>query len=464
MQKPPLWTQKVTRRELLKVGSGLSIGSLLPLSAVSANTLRTQARIVILGGGAAGMAMANRLANRLRGGTITLVEPRETHHYQPGWTLVASGVWNADKTMRPNAQFLPRGVNWIREHAANIDADNKRVALANGTTLEYDFLIVATGIQLNYHLIDGMSPALVGQHGIGSVYASIEGASRTHQAIQAWLNSGQGKGIFTAAPTPVKCAGAPLKMTFTTLSRLEASGQRDAFNVDYMAPGTSLFSQPWVDEFVKQRFDEQGVNRRHHYRLSAIDPQAKQAEFTFVGPESEFTSHHQLREAEFRREGQPTVIADYDFIHVVPPMSAHDFVKQSALIAQDGPFRGEWLDVDIHTLQHTRYPEVFGIGDVIGAPINKTAASVKAQAPVVEANLLAVMQGNALPARHTGYTSCPMITGIGKAMLVEFGYDDNFAFMPSFPFIDPTDESWAVWVMKDRMLQPAYYAVLEGQA
>ncbi|WP_404472060.1 NAD(P)/FAD-dependent oxidoreductase [Vreelandella venusta] len=464
MQTPPVMTQHMTRRALLKTGAGLGAASLLPLSGLSANTLQTQARIVILGGGAAGLAMANRLAQRLQGGTITLVEPRETHHYQPGWTLVASGVWNAAKTMRPNAQFMPRGVEWLREHAASIDADNKRITLASGSALEYDFLVVATGIQLNYHLIDGMTPELVGQHGIGSVYASIEGASRTNQAIQTWLNSGQGKGIFTAAPTPVKCAGAPLKMTFTTLSRLEASGQRDAFEVDYMAPGAGLFSQPWVDAFVKQRFDDQGVNRRHHYRLAAIDPRAKQAEFTFVGPESEFTSHHQLREAEFRRYNQPTVIADYDFIHVVPTMSAHEFVKQSALIAQDGPFRGEWLDVDIHTLQHTRYPEVFGIGDVIGAPINKTAASVKAQAPVVEENLLAVMQGKTPPARHTGYTSCPMITGIGKAMLVEFGYADDFAFMPSFPFIDPTEESWSVWVMKDRMLQPAYYAVLEGQA
>jgi sulfide:quinone oxidoreductase len=145
-------------------------------------------------------------------------------------------------------------------------------------------------------------------------------------------------------------------------------------------------------------------------------------------------------------------------------MSAHDFVKQSALIAQDGPFRGEWLDVDIHTLQHHRYPEVFGIGDVIGAPINKTAASVKAQAPVVEANLMAALQGEPLPARHTGYTSCPMITNIGKAMLVEFGYANDFAFMPTFPFVDPKEEPWAVWVMKDRMLQPAYYAVLEGLA
>lgn len=457
-------TSHLDRRQFLKYGAGAGAAGLLYASGLQARPLATRARIVILGGGAGGMAMANRLSRRLDGARISLVEPREVHHYQPGWTLVASGVWNPDKTMRPNSRFVPNGVDWVRKPAAGIDAANRRVELGDGSWLDYDYLIVATGLQLNYHLIDGMSPELVGSHGIGSVYASIEGAARTRDAIDTWIAQGSGKGIFTAAPTPVKCAGAPLKMTFTTLSRLEASGRREAFQMEYMAPGTALFTQPYIDDFVKKRFDDQGVTRRHHYRLSAIDPQAREAEFTFVGPDSEFTSHHELREAEFSREGERKVVANYDFIHVVPPMSAPDFVKASDLIAEDGPFRGEWLEVDIHTLQHKRYPEVFGIGDVIGAPINKTAASVKAQAPVVEANLLAQMQGQALPRRHNGYTSCPMITGIGKAMLVEFGYDDNFAFLPSFPFIDPKDESWVAWVMKDRMLQPAYYAVLEGQA
>ncbi|XGA80262.1 FAD/NAD(P)-binding oxidoreductase [Halomonas sp. CH40] len=461
MKKSPF---TLSRRQLLKAGAGLSASGLLYTSALQANTIDTQARIVVVGGGASGMAMANRLATRLRGGTITLIEPRDTHHYQPGWTLVASGVWHPEKTMRPNSDFVPQGINWVRQYAAGIDAENRRVDLANGESLEYDYLVVATGLQLNYNLIDGMSPDLVGQHGIGSVYASIEGAARTRQAIKGWIDSGEGKGIFTAAPTAVKCAGAPLKMTFTTLTHLEESGRRDAFDVDFMSATGGLFSQPWVNDFVKQRFDEQGVNRRHHYRLSAIDPQAKQAEFTFEGEPGSLVVPDDLRSGTANAQGKPTIIADYDFIHVVPPMSAPDFVKQSDLVAKDGPHLGEWLDVDIHTLQHKRYPEVFGIGDVIGAPINKTAASVKAQAPVVEANLLAAIQGKSLTARHDGYTSCPMITGIGKAMLVEFGYDDNFAFMPSFPFIDPKEESWAVWVMKDYMLQPAYYAVLEGQA
>lgn len=433
---------RLSRRQLLKLGVGAGAACLLPLGSLRAQTIATSARIVILGGGAGGMGMANRLARRLEGARITVVEPREIHHYQPGWTLVASGVWNPGKTMRPNATFMPQGVEWRQQPAVEIDADRRRVTLADTHVLEYDYLIVATGLQLNYHLIDGMSSEQVGSNGIGSVYASIEGATGTRAVIANWVAQGSGRGIFTAAPTPVKCAGAPLKMTFTTLSHLEATGRRDDFRVDFMAPGGGLFSQPWVNDFVKRRFDDQGVNRYHHHRLSAIDPGARQAEFT--------------------REDGSRVTEDYDFIHVVPPMSAPDFIRSSDLIAADGPFRGEWLDVDIHTMQHNRYPEVFGIGDVIGAPLNKTAASVKAQAPVVESNLLAQMQGHPLPARHNGYTSCPLITGIGKAMLVEFGYDNDLAFLPSFPFIDPRDESWAVWVMKDRMLQPAYYAVLNG--
>lgn len=454
---------RMDRRQLLKLGLGAGAAGLLPLAGLEATTVPTRAHIVILGGGAAGMAMANRLAMRLSGARITVVEPREIHHYQPGWTLVACGVWHPDRTLRSNADFMPRGIDWIRQPAVGVDAEQRRVSLADGSIAEYDYLVVATGLQLNYHLIDGMSPELIGSHGIGSVYASLEGATRTRDAIDEWLARGSGQGLFTAAPTPVKCAGAPLKMTFTTLSRIKDTGRRDAFRLDYLTPGEAMFSQPWIDDFLKRRFDDEGVQRRHHYRLSAIDPGARQAEFTFVGPASEFTSHHELRQAEFGREGEMTEVIDYDFIHVVPPMSAPDVIRESDLIAREGPFRGEWLDTDIHTLQHNRYPEVFGIGDVIGAPINKTAASVKAQAPVVEANLLAQLQGQALPARHNGYTSCPLITDIGKAMLVEFGYDNDMAFLPSFSFIDPKEESWVAWVLKDYLLQPAYYAMLEGR-
>lgn len=432
----------LNRRRFLQFSTGAGAAALLASSGLTAKTIDTRARIVIIGAGAGGMAVANRLSRRLNGASITVVEARETHHYQPGWTLVASGVWKPEKTVRPNSQFMPGNVDWIRSSATAFDPDNRTVALANGETLSYDYLVVATGIQLNYEEIEGMSADLVGQHGIGSVYASLEGATRTRNLIDQWIARGQGQGIFVHAPTPVKCAGAPLKMTFTTLSRLEATGNRDQFEVDFFSPGGGVFSQPWVNDFVIQRFAEQGVNRHSFHTLTAIQPQDRTATFT-LGDGS-------------------TVTRDYDFIHVVPPMSAPDAVRNSALVNEEGRFARNWLDVDMYTMQHNRYPEVFGIGDVIGAPINKTAASVKAQAPIVEANLIAAIQNQPLPRKHNGYTSCPLITGIGKAMLVEFGYD--MEFLPSFPFIDPKEESWATWTFKDRMLQPAYYAVLEGRA
>lgn len=438
-----LTSAPVGRRQLLKLGLGAGAASFMPLSSLMADTIDTSARVVILGGGAAGMSMANRLASRLNGARITVVEPREQHNYQPGWTLVASGVWNASQTLRSNADFRPAGIDWKTSPATGVDADQRRVSLADGNSLDYDVLVVATGLQLNYDMIDGMSPDLIGSNGIGSVYASLDAATRTNNSIEQWVAQGGGQGIFTSPQTAIKCAGAPIKMTFTTLSRIKDNGKRDDFQLDYFTPSGGMFSQPWVSDFLKQRFDEEGIERHHHWHLSAIEPGEKRAEFT-------------------AQDGS-TDVRDYDFIHVVPPMSAPDFIKASDLIAAEEPFKNEWLDTDIHTLQHQRYPEVFGIGDVIGAPINKTAASVKAQAPVVEANIVAFLQDKPLPARHNGYTSCPLITDIGKAMLVEFGYDNDMAFLPSFSFIDPKEESWAAWVLKDYLLQPAYYAMLEGR-
>ena len=433
--------QRVSRRDLMKYGLGASVLSAVPAQSLLANTSQVRGNIVIVGAGAGGLALANRLVRRLPNANITIVDSRPQHYYQPGLTMVASGIWREQEVVSANERWLPAsGMNWIQALATEFDADNKRIQLSNGETLHYDYLVVATGLQVNYGDIEGFSRDQIGQNGIGCVYDTPEHASKTNNMIRQWIDSGEGRGLFTLAPTPVKCAGAPLKMTFTTLSRLEDTGHRDRYDVQFMAPGNRVFGLDFYDDFVKNRWTEQGVTRHDFHRLEAIDGPARQA--IFSTPDS----------------GSKTV--DYDFIHVVPPMSAPDPIRHSSLAWQDGPFANEWLEVDQHTMQNPRYPEVFGLGDVIGAPVNKTAASVKMQTPVVEDNLIAAMTGNELTARHNGYTSCPLITGIGKAMLVEFGYDG--VMLPSFPFINPEEESWAVWIMKDRMLKPAYYAMLEG--
>lgn len=444
MPKKYLPFESVSRRNLLKLGVGAGVIGPLALTAGSVKAVNTKAHVVIVGAGAGGLSMANRLTNSLQGAKITIIDSREKHYYQPGWTLVASGVWNKEKTESQVADWLPNSVNWVKGMVAEYDPENNRVMLESGQTVNYDQLIVASGLQLRYERIEGMDLDLIGQgKGVGSVYASIDAAAATNDEIKRWINRGSGTGLFTLAPTAIKCAGAPLKMTFTTLSRLENTGVRSNFDVEFMTPSGNLFSQPQVNAFVRQRFEEQNVKRNDFYTLKAIDADAKKATFA-------------VRDS-------ADVVRDYEFIHVVPPMTASDSMMQSPLAFKQSENFAGFMKVDRETLQNPDYPNVWGIGDVMGMALNKTAASVKMQATVLEQNFLAHLQDLPLPAKHNGYTSCPLITGIGKAMLVEFGWADTMAMIPSFSFIDPMAESWTVWVMKDRMLRPAYYAMLEGK-
>lgn len=444
MSKKHLPFESVSRRDLLKLGIGAGVIGPLALTAGNAKAVSTKAHIVIVGAGAGGLSMANRLTNSLQGAKITIIDAREKHYYQPGWTLVASGVWNKEKTETQVADWLPSSVNWVKGMVAEYNPDNNRVVLESGQTVDYDYLIVAAGLQLRYERIKGMDVNLIGQgKGVGSVYAGIDAAAATNDEIKRWIHRGNGTGLFTLAPTAIKCAGAPLKMTFTTLSRLENTGVRSNFDVEFMTPSGNLFSQPQVNAFVRQRFEDQGVKRNDFYTLKAIDADAKKATFA-------------VRDS-------ADVVRDYEFIHVVPPMTAPDSLMHSPLAFKQGENFTGFMKVDRETLQNPDYPNVWGIGDVMGMALNKTAASVKMQAAVLEQNFLAHLQNLPLPAKHNGYTSCPLITGIGKAMLVEFGWANTMAMMPSFSFIDPMAESWTVWVMKDRMLRPAYYAMLEGK-
>lgn len=430
----------IGRRRLLGIGAGTGILASLPTAAFAKQ--QSSARILIVGAGAAGLSIASRLNRSLEGAEIVLAGSRLPHYYQPGFTLVASGLWEQRKVVTSTRKWVPDGVRWIESDAVAFDPDRRQVTLANGEVHSYDLLVVATGCQLNYSDIEGMSAELIGQKGIGSVYAGPEAADATNRQIEQLIGKGEGRALFTLSPTPIKCAGAPLKMTFTTLSRLEESGRRSAFDVDFFTPyEKKVFSVPVYNEFVIDRWREQDTGVQDQRTLTGIDAESRTAVF----------SHPDGR----------TFRESYEFIHVVPPMSAPEAIRQSELVWKEGAFAHDWLEVDQYTLQHKRYPEVFGIGDVIGTPFGKTAASVKKQAPVLEENILGFLAGAPLKARYNGYTSCPLITSIGRAILAEFGYGGEL--MPSFPFISPMEESWAVWVMKEKMLQPAYYAMINGR-
>ncbi|PID49320.1 MAG: pyridine nucleotide-disulfide oxidoreductase [Proteobacteria bacterium] len=432
----------MNRRRFLTLAAGGVAGLALGLPQAHAAKVKTKARIVIVGAGAAGLALANRLANRLDGATITLVDQRKHHYYQPGFTLVAGGLKAQNYPISTTAEWLPKEATWLAEAAVEIDPEAKKVVTASGKTLPYDYLLVATGLQLDYAAIEGMSLDLIGTNGIGSLYAGPEYAYKTWQLMDKFTDTG-GVGLFFRPATEMKCAGAPLKYTFITDDYARRKGTRDKIAIHYRAHGNNLFSVPIVHEKVRMLFNERGVDTQYHRVLTAIDPGKRIA--TFKTPEG-------------------TQEESFDFTNVIPPMHAPDVVMNSPLPWQTGKWAKEGsAEVDKQTLRHVRYPEIFAVGDIAGVPKGKTAASVKWQVPVAVDHLVADINGSQSDEIYNGYTSCPMITRIGRAMLVEFDYNNNLT--PSFPgIIAPLEELWVSWLMKEIALKPTYYAMVRGDA
>ncbi|TYL47581.1 NAD(P)/FAD-dependent oxidoreductase [Marinomonas sp. IMCC 4694] len=431
----------ISRRNLLISGATLGAASAASFLSWELSKQDTNARVVVVGGGAAGIAIANKLQMYLNGVRITVVDPRPYHWYQPGQTLLLAGVYdNKEDVISPNKQYLNADIRWIEDQVTEFDPDNNQVLTGQSGRLDYDYLIVSTGLELRYDLIEGLDPDQIGQDGISSIYHSPEAGLASHRQAMKFAQSGGGKGIFTRPHGAMKCAGAPMKATNLVEYFVRQAGQRERFQMDYMTAENVLFSVKVFDARLQEIWQERQIAHHYEHELKAINSQTKQAWFG-------------------TKEGG-TIETSWDFIHISPPMSAIPVVRHSPL-ANNSDFKG-YLDVDKYTLQHKRYPNVFGLGDTVGTPVGKTAASVKSQLPVVATNLTALIREEALPAQWDGYTSCPMILDVGHAMLWEFDYTLQPVTALPFEVVDPLKESKLSWVMEKSLLRPIYDVMLEG--
>lgn len=398
--------------------------------------------ILIIGGGTAGITVAAQLTRALKNPDIAVLEPSDKHYYQPLWTLVGAGVVKKESTERDEKDYIPKGVTWLRDYADTLRPDDNLVVTRDGSQLSYDYLVVAPGIQIDWHKIDGLKETL-GRNGVCSNYA-YEQSEKTWETIRTFKG---GTAIFTNPATPVKCGGAPQKIMYLADDAFRKAGVRDKAEVVGAFAGSVIFGVPEFAASLEKVIDRKGIDMRYHHDLQAVDGDKKEATFCVSYPATDA--------GEPARTEQVTI--PFEMIHVTPPMSAPDFVKTSPLANDAG-----WLDVDQYTLQSPNYPNVFALGDVAGVPTSKTGAAIRKQAPVVVKNMLATMASAAPEARYNGYTSCPLVTGYGKLILAEFDYDNRPD--PTFP-IDQTQERYSMYLMKRYALPFMYWnLMLRGRA
>jgi len=393
----------------------------------------TQHTILIVGGGTGGLSVAARLRNLPDPPAVTLIEPSEFHDYQPLWTLVGAGVLDKQKTRRRQADYIPHGVKWLKTRAVAFEPEHRCVITEDGAHHTYEQLVVAVGIQLDWHKIEGL-PGHIGEHGICSNY-SYETVDSTRAAL---ANFRGGNAVFTFPATPVKCAGAPQKIMYLADDVLRRAGVRERSRVIYAAAGGSIFGIPKYAKTLNAVVERRGIETSFRHNLVAVEPAARRAHFRHLDT-------GELKTLEF------------ELLHVAPPQSAPDVVKQSALANADG-----WVEVHKHTLQHARFPDVFALGDASSLPTSRTGAAIRKQAPVLVANLLAFRAGQPLTASYDGYASCPLVTGFGKLVLAEFDYDG--VAQESFPF-DQSQERYSMYALKLHALPELYWnGMLRGRA
>ena len=386
--------------------------------------------VVIVGGGTAGITVASSLSRRANSGEvdITLIEPSTEHYYQPALTLVGAGVSSLGSIRRGEKQLIPANVEWMQEKATGFEPEANAVQLSSGSSLNYDYLVVCPGLELNWDKIEGAKEAL-GKNGVCSNY-SPQHAEYTWDCIQN-LNSGA-KALFTQAPLPFKCPGAPQKIAYLAADRLNKRGILKDCELNFLTHAPGMFAVPLFAGELKKVAARYGINVHFQHNLVAVDTSAKKATFEVVGGD---------------KEGEKVTL-DFDMLHMTPPQSPPEFIKSSALANEAG-----YVDLNQNTMQHSKFANIFGLGDAGSTPNSKTAAAIRKQAPIVVKNLLTSIRGGELDSGYDGYASCPLTTAIGKVIMAEFCYGGKVT--PTFP-LDPRNERWSYWWIKATGL-PFFY-------
>jgi sulfide:quinone oxidoreductase len=349
-------------------------------------------RIVILGGGTGGTLTANRLRKHYArsDATITVVDRDDAHVYQPGLLFVPFGLAHADDIIRPRSKQLHDGIDYVRCDIDHVDIEDDCVELADGTTLDYDLLVVATGAVLLPNETEGLTGE--GWRTTVNTFYDVEGAVSLAHALRAFDG---GRLVVDVVDMPIKCPVAPLEFCFLADWYLHERGIRDRVQLTYVTPLDGAFTKPTASRALAGLLDEKRIELVTEFNTGEVDGAGRKL-VSYDGREVPF-----------------------DLAVVVPLHGGAAYVGRSEGLGDEFGF----IPTDPHTLQSQVRPNVFVIGDAANLPASKAGSVTHFEGEVLVANIARFLAGDVLDASYDGHANCFIETGFKKAMLIDFDYD-----------------------------------------
>ena len=351
-------------------------------------------RILILGGGVGGTLTANLLVKKLRKRIdrgeveVMVVDATGNHVYQPGFMYIAMGGERARNLSRPERSLLDRRVTLFVGMVQRVDEGRRWVRLADGTEIEYDYLVLATGSRIVPEAIEHFDTEA--QH-----FYSADAAAQLRVALDAFTG---GRIVIGIAGMPYKCPPAPLEVAFLIESELRDRGLRATSELHFCSPIGRAFTIESVSDMATPILEEKGIELHTFFNVEAIDPDRKVVQSL---------------------EGEEL---PYDLLILVPPHKGQQFLIDSGF----APAPGGWLPTDRHTLEVGGRPNVFALGDATDLPLSKAGSTAHFEAPVVTERIVAAIEGREPSGKHADYEGkvmCFFEIGDGKGTLLQFDYD-----------------------------------------
>ncbi|MCX7707236.1 MAG: NAD(P)/FAD-dependent oxidoreductase [Anaerolineae bacterium] len=348
-------------------------------------------KLLVIGAGTAGTMVVNRLCRLLdcSDWKITIVDPHETHYYQPGFLFIPFGIYSRNDVVKPKRDFIPSPVEMIKAEAEVIEPDYNRVRLKDGRILNYDFLVIATGAQTR----PDQTPGLQEHEWYRSIFDfyTIEGAVALARHLRTWQG---GRLVVNVVENPIKCPVAPLEFLMLADWYFHEQGIRDRVELIYATPLPGAFTKPIASKHLGYILEEKNIKIVPEFMVEHVDPDAKKL------------VHYDESEVE------------YDLLVTVPLNMGDELIARSGM--------GDALNfvpVDKHTFQSPQWPNVFVLGDAAAVPTSKAGSVAHFAVDCFAENFLRFVDGLEMKPTFDGHANCFIESGFGKGLLIDFNYD-----------------------------------------